>query len=488
MKSEYLKLILTFDAGLINLKSKNIMKKLLLSAFVLSAGVASAQWTEQATGFDSPSRGINEIDIVDANVVWAVAYDGLDTTNNIQEFTKTTDGGDNWTAGLVDLGDPLLAINNLSPIDGDKAWVSAIDGDAAGGSLFKTTDGGTIWEFADVTPSGQTQTAYTYADSFQNFVHFFDAITGIVGGDPVGGLVKDFEIYTTTNGGDIWERVSSANLPDAASGEWGYNGGNRWAGNLFWMVTNKGKLYRTTSATMNSAGGWEKFNSPMTDFGGAAVNARVYFTDLNGTLAGATGVLIGTTNGSATNPTYNRYITTDGGATWGAANPYTAGYFNMDFIPGTTVLVANGDNGTDYTSAYSTDLGATWIELDSGTQRTSIAFLNGTTGWAGGFNEDPTTGGIFKYTGANLGVSAVAQRAQFTATPNPTQGMLNVANENANITEVVVHDLLGKQVFAGKFNALSEVNLDLTPLTAGAYILTATADNGAKKTMKIMKN
>jgi len=461
------------------------MKKLLLSAFVLSAGVASAQWTEQATGFDAPSRGINQIDIVDANIVWAVAYDGLDTDNNIQEFTKTTDGGATWTPGIIDMGDPALAVNNLVAIDGDKAWVSAIDGDVAGGSLFKTTDGGTIWEFVSVTPSGQSTPAFTYADSFQNVVHFFDENNGLVQGDPVGGLAKDFEVYTTTNGGDVWERVPAANLPDAASGEWGYNGGNRAAGNLFWMVTNKGKLYRTTAATMNSAGGWEKLNTPITDFGGATVNGRVYFTDLNGTLAGATGILVATANGGTS---YSRYITTDGGATWGAANPYTAGYFNMDFIPGTTVLVANGDNGVDYTSAYSTDLGATWIELDSGSQRTSIAFLNGTTGWAGGFNEDATTGGIFKYTGANLGISAVAERAQFTATPNPTHGMLSVANENANITEVVVHDLLGKQVFAGKFNALNEVNLDLTPLTAGAYILTATADNGATKTMKIMKN
>ena len=238
---------------------------------------------------------------------------------------------------------------------------------------------------------------------------------------------------------------------------------------------------------MNSASGWERLNTPITDFGGATTNGRVHFTNLNGTLAGATGVLIATTNGGTA---YSRYTTTDGGATWSAATPYTVAYQNMDFIPGSTVLVATGNNGsTAYTTAYSTDLGATWIEIEADNlQKTSIAFLDGSTGWAGGFNEDASTGGIYKYTGAALGIPTVANRPQFTATPNPTNGMLNVANENANITDVVVFDLLGKQVYNGKFSALNEVSLDLTPLTAGAYILTATADNGAKQTIKIMKN
>ena len=465
------------------------MKKLLLSALMLSAGVASAQWTEQATGFNAASRGINEIRIVNANVVWCVAYDGVDTANNIQEFTKTTDGGENWTAGFVDLGgDPDLAINNLQAIDENTAWVSSINGDVGGGSMFKTSDGGSVWDFVDPTPTGQSTPAFGYAASFQNVVHFFDANNGLVQGDPTNtGPIYDYEIYTTTDGGTTWTRVPAANLPNAANAsEYGYNGGNRGDSELFWFVTNTGKLYRTTKNTMNSPTGWERLNTPISDFGAAATNGRVYFTNLNGTLAGATGVLIATTNSGTS---YSRYTTTDGGATWSAATAYTVAYQNMEFIPGTTVLVATGNNGAAYTTAYSTDLGATWIEIEADDlQKSAIAFLDGSTGWAGGFNEDATTGGIYKYTGAALGIPTVANRPQFTATPNPTNGILNVANENANITDVVVFDLLGKQVYNGKFSALNEVNLDLTSLNAGAYILTATADNGAKQTIKIMKN
>ena len=75
------------------------MKKILLSIsfFSLTFFSSNAQsWVEQATGFDAASRGVNEIQIVDANTVWALAYDGTDTTNNIQEFTRTTNGGSTW--------------------------------------------------------------------------------------------------------------------------------------------------------------------------------------------------------------------------------------------------------------------------------------------------------------------------------------------------------------------------------------------------------
>lgn len=467
------------------------MKKLLLSALVLSAGVASAQWTEQATGFEPIDRGINQIDIIDANTVWGLAYDGsTQNAPDIQEFTRTTDGGDNWLPGFIDTaGAP---INVLDAVSADEAWVSTINSTAGDkGHLFHTTDGGELWNEAN--PSAATLSVpqavapYNYTLSFQNGVYFFDANNGIVYGDPVqvsGQL--DFEIYWTADGGAHWTRVTPASLtPNAQSDEYGYNGGNVGSGNLFWMVTSVGAIWR--SADMGHT--WNRVMSPIADFGGIEdpnSNGRLHMSDLNGTLDGAVGVLIATADGG---DSYTRYTTTDGGATWSAGDPYEFGYFNMDFIPGTSMLVATGDNGEAYTTAYSTDLGASWTEISADmNQKTAIKFLNGSTGWAGGFSQDATSGGIWKYTGEALGVASVANRAQFTATPNPTGGMLQVAHEGANITDVVVYDLLGKQVYNGKFNALNQVDLDLTPLTAGAYILTATADNGAQQTIKIMKN
>lgn len=460
------------------------MKKLLLSAFVLSAGTAMAQWTPQATGFTDATRGILTIDIVDENVVWCQAYDGTGVIEDLFEITRTSDGGTTWTPGLIDLGDPNLDINNMKATGADVAWVSSIDGVAQlGGALFKTTDGGGIWEFQDITPSGQGTAAFGYDSSFQNGVHFFNANEGIVFGDPVA---LDFEIYRTTDGGTTWSRVPAANMPNANNAnEWGYNGGNVGAGDFFWMVTNDGRLFRSADKGLN----WTVSQSPMTDFGSAAVNARVQFSAIDGDITHAVGILLGTVNGSAPTPTYTRYTTTNGGTSWTNAGTDTSAYRNYDFIPGTSMLVATGNNGTVYTTAYSTDLGATWTEISNDdVQRTSIAFLNGTTGWAGGFNEDSTTGGIFKYTGASLGIPSAPARQQFTATPNPTNGVLQVANETTAITDVVVYDLLGKQVYKGKFSALNQVNLDLTPLNTGSYILKATSETGATQTIKIVKN
>src|SRR5512142_2704976 len=79
------------------------MRKALLFtfAFFAIAIITNAQWTEQASGFAAASRGIKYVNIVDSSIVWATAYDGANTSNYIQEFTKTVNGGTLWTAGFI---------------------------------------------------------------------------------------------------------------------------------------------------------------------------------------------------------------------------------------------------------------------------------------------------------------------------------------------------------------------------------------------------
>jgi photosystem II stability/assembly factor-like uncharacterized protein len=96
---------------------------------------------------------------VNANTVWALAYDGTDTTNNIQEFTRTTNGGSTWTAGVIDIGDTTLSINNICPVNATTAWLSAIDSTTGLGGVYKTTDGGVSWELqtgTEFTTSGES--------------------------------------------------------------------------------------------------------------------------------------------------------------------------------------------------------------------------------------------------------------------------------------------------------------------------------------------
>jgi photosystem II stability/assembly factor-like uncharacterized protein len=456
------------------LKFKKMKKSLLLSAALMACGIMSAQWTAQATGFADASRGISQIRIVDANTVWGVAYDGTAAAANVQEFTRTSDGGTTWTPGIIDVGDTAQEIINISPVSATTAWVSAIIGANGGGVIYKTTDGGATWS---------QQNAAGYSDiaggSFLDWVHFFDANNGLAVGDPING---EFEVYKTTDGGDTWTLVPASALPNPASGEYGYNGGNVAAGNSFWFVTNKGKIYRTTDMGTT----WSKLNGPtgLTDFGAAAINGRLSFSDnLNG-------CIVGTLD---TNATTKFWTTSNGGLTWSAGVAYTGGYNKLlAYVPGTTTIVACGQSATAPAvpgSAFSSDNGVTWTQLDTGAQRGNVSFFDATTGWCGGFSTDATTNGIFKYTGAALGTTVFnATKNQIVASPNPTSGMVKLIAASSTINDVAVFDLLGKQVLAVKYNALNEVNVDMSNLQTGAYLLKATNAAGSTDTIKIMKN
>ncbi len=449
-------------------------KSLLLSAALMFSGIMTAQWTAQATGFADASRGINEIRIVDANTVWGLAYDGSGAAATVQEFTRTTDGGTTWTPGLIDVGDTTLEINNISPVNATTAWVSAILGANGGGVIFKTTDGGATWN--QQNPNGYTSIA---GGSFLNWVHFFDANNGLSTGDPIN---NEFEVYKTTDGGDTWTLVPAGNLPNPSTGEWGYNGGNVAAGNSFWFVTNKGKIYRTTDMGAT----WTKLNGPtgLSDFGGTAINGRLSFSDnLNG-------CIVGTLDSSATT---KFWTTSNGGLTWSTGVTYTGGYNKLlAYVPGTNTIVACGQSATAPAvpgSAFSSDNGATWTQLDTGAQRGVVSFLDATTGWCGGFSTDATTDGIFKYTGPALGTTVFnTTKNQIVASPNPTNGMVKLVAATSTINDVAVFDLLGKQVLTVKYNALNEVNVDLSNLQTGAYLLKATNAAGSTDTIKIMKN
>ncbi len=462
------------------------MKRLLLSVFVLSmSGSAfSQEWVEQNTNLPGVSRGVLGLQAVDASTVWARAYYGgagdPDTPN--QEFTRTVDGGLTWIPGFIELFDPELAINNISPIDGTTAFVSAINGDLGGGGVYKTTDGGESWE---PTNPG----SYIASASFVNVVHFWDANTGISQGDPIGAGVGEFEIYRTTDGGTTWTTIPGGSIDNPENGEYGYNGGNVAAGNTFWFVTNRGNIYRTTDQGLT----YQKFDTPLTDFSATATGGDLYFTnDTQGILVARTGAYP-TATAPGPEPTFTLYRTFDGGATWDAGTAWTGNLdrAQLSYIPNTSTIVATSAFTTNgnFGSEYSNDNGATWTIIDFGeTQRGDVAFVDGSTGWSGGFTgADPTIGGIYKFDGT-LALNNVQVSNAFSATPNPTNGAMQLSNENAAIADVVVFDLLGKQVYNAKFTALNNVTLDLSSLTTGAYILKATDAAGASQSIKIMKN
>lgn len=447
------------------------MRKKLLYLTLLASTFANAQWTEQNTAFATPFRGIEEIKIVNATTVWARAYDGSGGGANVQEFTRTTDGGTTWTTGTINVGNTALDIVNISPVSATTAWAAAIDEATGLGVIYKTTDSGVTW-------TRQNNAAFqTNGSSWLNGVHFFNSLEGVAFGDPAPA--SRFEISRTVDGGTTWSSPAPGNNPTASANEYGYGNSMASSGNTLWFTTSLGRLYKTT----DKGATWTKHQTPIVDFGGyitATSSGNVYFSSTTN------GIILASADSGAT---YSLYKTTDGGVTWSAGTAFTAPYRNLSYVPNTNILVGTGTVASVNYSGYSLDNGTTWTQLDTGVQRTSISFLNDTTGWAGGFNTNATTGGIFKYTGPGfLSNKEFNSTSEFSVYPNPTNGVIKVASANA-INKIAIYDMLGKEVFNKNFsNTSNEVSVDLSEIKTGIYFLKATSSNERVQTIKIAKN
>ncbi len=333
-------------------------------------------WVEQASGFWEPSRGIRYVCAVDENIVWAVGYDGSGAAQTIREFTVTTDGGENWEAnamfGTPDEGDPAM----INAVDADHAWVPLHSGDPQG--IWATTDGGSTWV-------QQTTADFNGIGAFPNIVHFWDVNNGWCQGDPVDGY---FEMYTTTDGGNNWVRVPSENIPEPLTGEWGTVGYYDVVEDTVWFGTQSGdRIFRSLDRGLH----WTVAETPF-DLGRYP---DVRFKDqLNGLIMDKTAVGVGPLAESS-----------DGGDTWTLIE-YTGTCYNADFdyVPGTDNMYVSTGVFTDdpllQGASYSLDGGHTWTTWPEMEQQQAYGtdWVAGGIGWAGAFNTDEFTGGIWKYT------------------------------------------------------------------------------------------
>ncbi len=440
-----------------------MIKRLLLTSMLLGGLAASAQtWTMQTVGFISAGAYPFDISVPDANSAWCVAYDGSGAAANLQEFSRTIDGGATWTAGLVSTG-TNLAFSCISAIDADTAYAMMYDADAgAGGGIFKTTDGGANW--------AQIAVGLIFdGNSFPNVVHFFDAQNGFAMGDPNGGY---FEIYTTNDFGASWNRVPSGSIPAPLAGEYGIVNDFDVVGQTIWFGTNKGRVFKSDDGGLN----WTAASVPAS---ASRTISAIGFRDAN------TGICISTpTSGTAT-----AYTSTDGGATWTLLSPAGPMFLSeVDNIPGTNVWVSCGASTVGRGSSYSTDDGASWVGIDTSGQGTmdgytEVGFLDINTGYAGGFAVDQLTDGVYKWDAGILSAKDLSPRAEFVAYPNPSQGLVNLRIK-ARQQDVLVRliDMTGREVAFRSFQQVSGLfnqTLDFSYLPAGLYNLVV--ENGSDR-------
>ena len=378
--------------------------------FSLISFVASAQWIEQSAGFTTASRGIRNFSIVDANIVWASAYDGSGSNANIQEFTKTVDGGATWTPGTIDVGNTGLGIGMIHARSATKAYVVAY-ANAAGQTqgIFVTEDGGATW-------TRQTTADYQGSTSFSNVVYFWNDNDGFCMGDPLNG---EYELYTTTDGGTTWVAVDGANIPDPISTEYGYAGEYATNGDNIWFSTNKGRIYHSTDKGYT----WTVAQTPVSDFGGTNMSATFDFS------SATKGLIVDNNN--------NLYETTDGGDTW--TDITNTGHYSTGIaaIPGMEGTYVNTGNSAG--TAYTNFNGHAWSALEhpAGAQLLKVSFLDASTGWVGSFNDTAGTGvlhgGIFKFDGTIVTPNANDLAVTALISPSTLEGVLT-ATEHVQIT------------------------------------------------------
>ena len=428
-----------------NSQSTQVLTK---TAYINVSLVPYGAWIKQNSGFTTASRGINHISIVNANIVWATAYDGSGGGANVQQFTKTTDGGNTWIPGNINVGNTGLGISMITAFDANTAWLAAYPTTNQTGGIWKTTNGGTTW-------TRQNTATFNNASSFTNVVHFWDANEGFCQGDPING---EFELYRTTNGGTTWTLVPGANIPNPLAGEYGYTRQIEVVGNDVWFTTNMGRIYHSTNKGLN----WVVYQSPLTDFGGTGQSGNLSFKD------GSTGLIID--NAGVV------YETTNGGANWSTLTTTGSVFVNgLCYIEGTSTVFSTGANPAG--SSYSQDGGVTWNIIDTD-QHLYVEFTNPSIGWSGWFNQSSTVDGMWKWNNTSS-----ALIADFQGTPS------NVCvNAQVQFTDLSsgATPISWSWLFPGGTPSTSSVqNPIVTYAAPGFYTVTLTVDDGNGPTAKI---
>lgn len=435
----------------------------------LMFGNAQNLWLPQGTNL-SNSRGVQEISIVNATTAWISSYDGTGGGAYPKDVAKTTDGN-SWTAMTISNIPSGALISDIAGVSGQIAYVATAPSgsNASHNGIWKTTDGGANW-------TKYAGAIFNNSASFANHVYFWDENNGYCGGDPANGK---FEMYKTTDGGTTWTAINTAPVPLNAD-EFTYTGVKKVVGDKIWLGTSLGRiLYSGDRGTT-----WQAFSSPALDFGGVnspGSSASFAFAD-----NGKDGLLVTDDGGAAF-----LWVTSDGGENWDDAFPDGV-WFPDDVaaVPGSTkTFVTSGIKPQGLKgSSYSEDGGITWQLIDGGTsgdesgQRGTLAFLDGETGWCGGFSDGQGGGsGIFKFSG-NIGDLGVADfdQTKLQVYPNPATSVVNFSS-GKEIKLVSIIDMTGKVVLQSK-----TTQADVSALAAGVYIAQVRYADGAAQNTKIV--
>ncbi|TWO34522.1 T9SS type A sorting domain-containing protein [Seonamhaeicola sediminis] len=175
-------------------------------------------------------------------------------------------------------------------------------------------------------------------------------------------------------------------------------------------------------------------------------------------------------------------------------------------MPGEGALQPNDTSGTSGTLGFGTEAMASgqqdrWQFRDGGT----TIFLtsdNTGTGWEGSsvfrrIQNNGTSAGTNMFFGGGTKMvfdfileTSLSNESFDTSSifvSNPVNDVLSIKGLTTNVKQVSVYSLIGKEVMEKKVNGVSSLNLNVSPLASGMYLVKMKGDNGSSFTKKIVK-
>ena len=308
----------------------------MLLALATFAPDAGAQWTQVQAATNASFRGMS---VVNQNVAWISGTGGT--------FESTSDAGKTWQAGTVP-GAASADFRSVHAFSLDTAvlMVSAQDT----GLIYRTTDRGKTWN---------VQYRNVAKGVFFDGMAFFNAHHGFAVGDPMDGR---FVILETRDGGQHWARIRASGLPTSLPGEGAFAASSTslvtCGPNDIWLGTGgaaTARVFHSSDAGRN----WSVVSTPISAGLASAGIFSLACRDPKHVIA---------VGGNYSKPDPSRVTVAtsdDGGATWSASRPDSAtaflsgvSYLSTPANPGGVLAV--GTEG----SAFSTDFGRTWKQMD----------------------------------------------------------------------------------------------------------------------------
>ncbi len=432
------------------------MKTILCTLFfsAIFSALFAQNWQSMAAGLLPNGYVIFSISAVGDNVAWAVAsgeyYQGPIPATHHSRILRTSDGGLHWTVAEVEEAAGTISFQIVAE-DSLTAWITTQDfGGGPGRALYKTTDGGLNWsrklpiDAGGVALNRFADGQHWLAHNRQITTFSADGGTNWTGSIVTGYQTDEYQILT-----------SGANLSNTV-------------GDTVWSGTSSGRILRFTNYGESS-----QFIN--TGLGTTTTITSVAFQNhLHGLCY-------------SVNAVNNRRIarSVNGGSTWTVLpqQPGNTIGWNIAAVPGAPefYVLASNYSFTQGKVAITTNSGNSWSIDDLKQPLNAVVFTSPSTGWIGGGKiVAATQPAIFKYTGAALvGAPAPGELRGFSLSPNPVHSIVYVDFDDfaaANSVVATLTDLYGRHIFS---SPLTDKQLDVSQLPAGAYFLKIETERGA---------